>query len=35
VWGDGTPDVVFAAVLTVIIVVRHRTNITAAVRRDA
>ncbi|MFN8169882.1 MAG: glycerol-3-phosphate 1-O-acyltransferase PlsY [Candidatus Nanopelagicales bacterium] len=30
VWGDGTPDVVFAAVLTVIIVVRHRTNLMAA-----
>jgi acyl phosphate:glycerol-3-phosphate acyltransferase len=30
VWGDGPPDVLFAAVLTVIIVVRHRTNIAAA-----
>jgi glycerol-3-phosphate acyltransferase PlsY len=35
VWGDGTPDVVFAAVLTVIIVVRHRTNIAAAFSRAA
>ncbi len=35
VWGDGTPDVVFAAVLTVIIVVRHRTNIAAAVSRPS
>jgi glycerol-3-phosphate acyltransferase PlsY len=33
VWGDGAPDVVFAAALTVIIVVRHRTNIAAAVAR--
>lgn len=35
VWGDGVPDVVFAAVLTTIIVVRHRRNIVeaASVRR--
>jgi glycerol-3-phosphate acyltransferase PlsY len=33
VWGDGPPDVLFAAVLTVIIVVRHRTNIAAAFGR--
>jgi glycerol-3-phosphate acyltransferase PlsY len=33
VWGDGTPDVVFAAALTVIIVVRHRSNLVAAVTR--
>lgn len=30
-WGDGVPDVVFAAVLTTIIVVRHRRNIVEAV----
>jgi glycerol-3-phosphate acyltransferase PlsY len=30
VWGDGLPDTVFAACLTVIIVVRHRTNLIAA-----
>jgi glycerol-3-phosphate acyltransferase PlsY len=35
VWGDGPPDVLFAAVLTVIIVVRHRTNIAAAFSRSA
>lgn len=34
VWGDGPPDVLFAAVLTVIIVVRHRTNIAAAFSRS-
>jgi glycerol-3-phosphate acyltransferase PlsY len=30
VWGDGTPDLVFAAVLTAIIVVRHRSNLVQA-----
>ena len=32
-WGDGAPDVVFAFLLTVIIVVRHRSNLVAAVSR--
>jgi glycerol-3-phosphate acyltransferase PlsY len=31
--GDGAPDVVFAAVLTAIIVVRHRSNLAAALSR--
>jgi glycerol-3-phosphate acyltransferase PlsY len=30
VWGTGTPEVVFAAALTLIIVVRHRSNLAAA-----